>query len=279
MLKYRDEGRHPSTRLPSLYALRAFEATVRHGSVLRAARELNLTQGAVSRAVRELEASLGFPQTPQLTGGGAVDLTELGNPYIFRTLGSQRTSVPNVVTYMADDMKAKRVGIVWANADLGKGGRDVFMKTARERGIEVVVDVSTEQGQVYFASDVLNRQGRVGARGYIPLTGDAPVPALREMSAKFRARFGYTPDHNGIQGYIAGHIIEAVVKKVGHLNRKAFAETLHGMTISTDDTPGVLLTTTWDKNGDIDRAGFLAEVQADNTLKVLKTLPRSDGRS
>ncbi|CAB5704153.1 Gcv operon activator [Delftia tsuruhatensis] len=49
-----------SLRLPPLSALRAFEATVRCGSVSKAARELHLTDGAVSRAVRELEASVGF---------------------------------------------------------------------------------------------------------------------------------------------------------------------------------------------------------------------------
>jgi len=48
------------SRLPSLSALRAFEATVRHGSVARAAHELHLTDGAISRAVRELEGTLGF---------------------------------------------------------------------------------------------------------------------------------------------------------------------------------------------------------------------------
>ncbi|MDH0863333.1 LysR family transcriptional regulator [Mitsuaria sp. GD03876] len=47
--------------LPPMPALRAFEATVRHGSVSKAARELHLTDGAVSRAVRELEGTLGFP--------------------------------------------------------------------------------------------------------------------------------------------------------------------------------------------------------------------------
>ena len=46
--------------LPHLSVLRAFEATVRHGSMLRAAKELNLTPGAVSRSVRELERLLGF---------------------------------------------------------------------------------------------------------------------------------------------------------------------------------------------------------------------------
>lgn len=46
--------------LPGLPALRAFEATVRLGSVSKAARELNVTDGAVSRAVRDMEDELGF---------------------------------------------------------------------------------------------------------------------------------------------------------------------------------------------------------------------------
>ena len=49
------------TYLPNLSVLRAFEATVRHGSVSQAAKELHLTDGAVSRAVRDLENTLGFP--------------------------------------------------------------------------------------------------------------------------------------------------------------------------------------------------------------------------
>lgn len=47
-------------RLSSLSALRAFEATVRLGSIKHAASALSLTDGAVSRAVRELEADIGF---------------------------------------------------------------------------------------------------------------------------------------------------------------------------------------------------------------------------
>ena len=45
-------------RLPSLNAIRAFEATARHLSVTRAAGELGVTPGAVSRQVRELEQRL-----------------------------------------------------------------------------------------------------------------------------------------------------------------------------------------------------------------------------
>jgi len=45
--------------LPSLTALQAFEAALRHQSFTRAARELARTQGAISRQVAALEAQLG----------------------------------------------------------------------------------------------------------------------------------------------------------------------------------------------------------------------------
>jgi LysR family transcriptional regulator, glycine cleavage system transcriptional activator len=45
--------------LPSLMALRAFEAAGRHESFSRAAEELLLTQSAISRHIRHLEEDLG----------------------------------------------------------------------------------------------------------------------------------------------------------------------------------------------------------------------------
>ncbi|HEX3363519.1 LysR family transcriptional regulator, partial [Phenylobacterium sp.] len=48
-----------STSLPSLNALRAFEAMARTGRATLAAEELNVTHSAVSRQVKALEASLG----------------------------------------------------------------------------------------------------------------------------------------------------------------------------------------------------------------------------
>ena len=47
-------------RLPSLNALKAFEASARHESFTRAAEELFVTQGAVSHQVKALEAELGL---------------------------------------------------------------------------------------------------------------------------------------------------------------------------------------------------------------------------
>ena len=48
-------------RLPSLNALRAFEAAARLGRMHAAADELSVTPGAISRQVRQLEAYLGLP--------------------------------------------------------------------------------------------------------------------------------------------------------------------------------------------------------------------------
>lgn len=51
----------PRPRLPSLNALRAFEAAVRCESFVKAAEELGVTAGAVTQQIRQLEAWLGFP--------------------------------------------------------------------------------------------------------------------------------------------------------------------------------------------------------------------------
>lgn len=63
--------------LPSLNALRAFEATARHLSFKEAARELFVTPGAVSQQVKTLEESLGVTLVRRLTR--AIELTEAGH--------------------------------------------------------------------------------------------------------------------------------------------------------------------------------------------------------
>jgi LysR family transcriptional regulator, glycine cleavage system transcriptional activator len=66
-------------QLPSLVALRAFEAAARHLSFTAAASELNVTQGAVSRHIKALELYLRVPLFRRLPR--ALELTPEGSAY------------------------------------------------------------------------------------------------------------------------------------------------------------------------------------------------------
>ena len=63
-------------RLPSLTALRAFEAAARHLSFAKAADELHVTPAALSYQIKSLETELGAPLFRRLNR--AVELTEAG---------------------------------------------------------------------------------------------------------------------------------------------------------------------------------------------------------
>ena len=67
-------------RLPSLKALRAFEAAARHQSFTRAADELCVTQGAVSHQVKSLELQLGVRLFQR--DGHSIALSEAGRSYL-----------------------------------------------------------------------------------------------------------------------------------------------------------------------------------------------------
>lgn len=62
----------PRPRLPSLNALRAFEAAARMESFAKAADEIGVTAGAVTQQIRQLEATLGFAVFRRLPQGVAL---------------------------------------------------------------------------------------------------------------------------------------------------------------------------------------------------------------
>jgi DNA-binding transcriptional LysR family regulator len=75
-----------SRELPSLNALRAFEATARLGSVSRAAEELHVTHGAISRQLRVLEEALEQPLFARQ--GRGINLTAIGEQLRDRVAGA-----------------------------------------------------------------------------------------------------------------------------------------------------------------------------------------------
>jgi branched-chain amino acid transport system substrate-binding protein len=94
-------------------------------------------------------------QTPQIIGGEAGNLTAQGSKFIFRTSFGQNVSMPKIANYLANDVKAKSVTVVYQNNDFGKGGRNAIIPELEKRGIKLAADISAETGQADFAADVV----------------------------------------------------------------------------------------------------------------------------
>jgi branched-chain amino acid transport system substrate-binding protein len=174
--------------------------------------------------------------------------------------------------FAADVVKAKgaKADAIFVYTNEEESAR--FLREVRKQGVTLPLIGETtlvSQKVIELAGDAAN-----GIRGHVGLSADIPVPAVQEFKAKFQKRFGYLPDHNGIKGYTAVYAIRFVTeKKLGKFDRKALAAAMHGLTISPEEEPGILIETTWDEKGDIDRVSFLAEV-VDGKQRITETLPK-----
>jgi branched-chain amino acid transport system substrate-binding protein len=174
------------------------------------------------------------------------------------------------------DFSADVIKIAAANADaifvyLNEEECARFLREAKKQGIKApLIGETTLLGQKVID---LAQGAAEGVRGHVGLTVDAPIPAVQQFAERFKKRFNYVCDHNGIKGYTAVHFVKYVTEKIGKFDSKLFAQTLHGLTISPKDEPGVLMEVTFENNGDIDRDSFLGEV-VDGKQKIVAILPK-----
>ncbi len=147
-----------------------------------------------------------------------------------------------------------------------------IMREARKQGLKgpFVGDTTLlSQKTIELAAEAAN-----GVVGHVGLTVDAPMKEVKDFGERFQKRFKYKPDHNGLKGYTAVYAMKYVTeKKLGKLDRKALASTLHGLTITPQEEPGILIETSWDGVGEIDRISFLAEV-VKGQQQIVKILPK-----
>ena len=120
-------------------------------------------------------------QIPNFTGGEAAAITQQGDPYIFRTSFTQTTAMPKVARYLADNLKAKSVAIIYTNNDFGKGGRDVFIKAIEPKGIKVLADISTDPGQLDFSGAVLKAKQANADAVFVYTNEEEAARCLREL--------------------------------------------------------------------------------------------------
>jgi branched-chain amino acid transport system substrate-binding protein len=120
-------------------------------------------------------------EVPNFTGAEAAAITAQGNPYVFRTSFGQATSMPKVGRYIANNVKAKTVAVIFVNNDFGKGGRDMITKTLTELGVKVVADISTDAGQVDFSAPVLKAKQSNADAIFVYTNEEEAARALREL--------------------------------------------------------------------------------------------------
>ena len=148
--------------LPSLNALRAFEAAARHLSFTRAAAELNVTQAAVSHQIKHLEAQLGIKLFRRLNR--ALMLTDAGQALLpsvsdgFQTLadGVQRlTDLGHENRIRVSTLES--IASEWLVSRLGR---------FRLRHPEIDVELSISDAVVDFDRDDVDVAIRYGPGGW-----------------------------------------------------------------------------------------------------------------
>jgi len=175
------------------------------------------------------------------------------------------------VDFSADVVKVKAANAEAIFVYLNEEESARFLREAKKQGITApLIGETTLLGQKVID---LAQGAAEGVRGHVGLTVDAPIPAVTAFAERFKKRFNYVCDHNGIKGYTAVYIVKHVTEKTGKFDSKLFAQTLHGMTITPQDEPGVLMEVTFDGNGDVDRQSFLGEV-VNGKQKIVEILPK-----
>jgi len=120
-------------------------------------------------------------QIPNFTGGEAASITMQGNPYIFRTSFGQQVSMPKAARYLAQNLKAKTVAVIFVNNDFGKGGRDMITKALEAYGAKVVADISTDPGKLDFSAPVLQAKQSNADAVFVYLNEEESARCLREL--------------------------------------------------------------------------------------------------
>ncbi|MBU6257961.1 MAG: ABC transporter substrate-binding protein [Burkholderiales bacterium] len=120
-------------------------------------------------------------KVPNFTGAEAASITQQGDPYVIRTSFGQQTSMPKIARYMAQNLKAKTVAVIYVNNDFGKGGAEMVTKALAAYGAKVVASISTEQGQLDFATPVLKAKQSNADVVFVYTNEEEAARALREL--------------------------------------------------------------------------------------------------
>lgn len=115
------------------------------------------------------------------TGGEAANITQQGNPYIYRTSFTQATAMPKVARYISEKTPIKKLAVIYVNNDFGKGGLDMIRKALDKSSVKIVAEISTDPGQVDFSSAVIKTKQSDADGLFMYTNEEESARALREL--------------------------------------------------------------------------------------------------
>ena len=203
-------------------------------------------------------------------GKGGLDMVKKALANSATKVVAEISTDSGQVDFSAAVLKAKQSGAdgLFAYSNEEESAR--ILRELRKQGWnKPIIGETTLTGQkvIELAGDAAN-----GAVAHVGMTVDAPLPAIRAFRAKFEKEFKYVSDHNGMKGYAGIYTLKAAIEKVGKLDRKAVANALHSLKVTTAKEPGILMDVTYDQNDDLDRESFLVEVKNGQQV-VVATIP------
>jgi branched-chain amino acid transport system substrate-binding protein len=145
-----------------------------------------------------------------------------------------------------------------------------LLKELRKQGYKkpIVGETTLANDKVIeLAGDAAN-----GVVAHVGLTPDAPNSTVQAFAKRYLAEYKSKADHNAMKGYTSMHAAKAIFDRIGKVEPKAFAASMHGASISAKDYPGVLFDVKYDDKGDLDRESFIVKVVngKPNVVEILK---------
>jgi len=201
--------------------------------------------------------------------GGRDVFTKAIEPLGIKVIADISTD-PGQLDFSGAVLKAKQANadVLFAYSNEEESAR--LLRELRKQGYDKPVvgeTVLTSQKVIELAGDAGN-----GAIAHVGLTADAPMPTVKAFADKFQQEYKYKPDHNGLKGYSAMYVVKAVTEKIGKVDPKLFAKTMHGIKLSAKEYPGVLMDVSFDQNGDLDRESFMTKA-VNGKQQVIAVLP------
>ena len=165
---------------------------------------------------------------PQFVGSEAPSIVEKGNPFVYRTSSGSQKGVPALTPYFKDTLKAKKVGVAWVNNEFGKGGRTIFIAEMKKAGIDVVIDVASEQAQTDYAADVAK------------LKSANPDAVFVYMNQEESARFLVEAKKQALPMPLVGEVTLTEAKVIELAGEAAEGAIAHvGLTATATQIPGI----------------------------------------